>query len=366
MRGMTRSHVRGMILGGAIGDALGAPVETWDLKRITEVHGGPITKYVSPIGHKWFKPEEFLPGMTTDDTQLTVATMEGLLHGHGKATAENNFDRYMDAIAEAHVRAMKHAIGGWGKSTTEAVERIANGVHWSQSGKTEEANRGTGNGVPMKNAPLALWAVSPQGGMKWLDDDTFQFNQRLVDFSAMTHWSSLSAEASVVHANVMYYLLLDNFVPKHFVDLIFEVVWEWRDKADSNGWHTAGLNQTEHTLKDRLHRVGELWWTGKLKSMSTDDLRAEFGNGSCYVYDSLPFSYALFLRNWESFGSVMAAVNAGGDNDTNAKMVGEMLGAVHGIEFFETPELKWTLEGLHGRDGLEALVKQYCETFGVE
>lgn len=360
---MARTHIRGMLIGGAIGDALGAPVETWDLKRITEVHGGPITKYVSPIAHKWFKPEEFLPGMTTDDTQLTVATMEGLLKGHERATNEKTFDRYMDAIAEAHVAAMKHAIGGWGKSTTEAVQRLEAGVHWSQSGKTTEKNRGTGNGVPMKNPPLGAWAVSPVGG-RWLDPDDFQFNQRLVDFSAMTHWSSLSAEASVIHANVMMSLLADHFVPKYLVDLITELVWEWQQEKDHNHWHTAGLEKSDDTLKTPLLKLGRLWASGALKGMSDDDLKAEFGS-SCYVYHSLPFSYALFLRDPESFASVMAAVNAGGDNDTNAKMVGEMLGAVHGLDFFLTPDLKWTVDGLLKSDEIIELADDFCETFGV-
>lgn len=175
MKPVTRSKIRGMLVCGAIGDALGAPVESWGLPKIVEVHGGPIAGYVPPVGHKWFKPDEFLPGMTTDDTQLTVATMEGLISGHQRAVAERDFDRYMDAVAKAHVEAMRFAVGGWGKSTTEAVQRIASGAHWSQSGKTSEMKRGTGNGVPMKNSPLAAWACSPVG-LKWFEDGRFRFN----------------------------------------------------------------------------------------------------------------------------------------------------------------------------------------------
>lgn len=365
---VTRSKIRGMLIGGAIGDALGAPVETWGLDRIVEVHGEPITKYVPPIGHKWFKPEEFKAGMTTDDTQLTVATMVGLMNGHPKATPVN-FDPYMDAIAVAHVEAMKHAIGGWGTTTTEAVRRLANGVHWSQSGKTTEANRGTGNGAPMKNAPLGAWAVS-KVGMKWMDDDKFQFNQRLVDFSAMTHWTKLSAEACVLHANVMYYLLLDSpetFVRKYFLDLIGECVWEWQDEEDSNHWHMAGLNDGEHSLKERMSKLVKLAASGKIQTMSIDEVRGEFGGGSCYIYDSLPFSYALFLRNSvDDIGTVLDAVNAGGDNDTNAKMVGEMLGALHGLEFFQRKNLEWMCDGLVWYADLLAVADKFCDTFGFE
>jgi ADP-ribosylglycohydrolase len=82
------------------------------------------------------------------------------------------------------------------------------------------------------------------------------------------------------------------------------------------------------------------------------------------VYDSLPFSYALFLRNPRSFGSIMEAVNAGGDNDTNAKLVGEMLGAYYGLDFFLTAENKWAVEGLRCYDKLLALADRFCDTFG--
>jgi ADP-ribosylglycohydrolase len=359
-----------MLVGGAIGDALGAPVETWDLPKIVEVHGGPITGYVAPIGHKWFKPDEFFPGMTTDDTQLTAATMKGLINGHPKAKAEGDFDRYMDAIAQAHVEAMQFAIGGWGKTTTEAVLRLANGVHWSQSGKTSEKNRGTTNGVPMKNSPLVAWAVSPEGGKKWFEDAQFHFNQRLVDFSAMTHGSAISAEASVIHANVMRFLLYDkpgdNDLTNQFIDLVADVVWGWQKEQGQRYWHTAQLEKGESTLKDRMLQLARLWSDGRLSDMTIDELKDEFGGGSCYVYDSMPFSYALFLRNPKSFASIMEAVNAGGDNDTNAKMVGEMLGAYHGLAFFLTPENKWAVEGLKGYDKLLALADQFCDTFGVE
>jgi ADP-ribosylglycohydrolase len=369
MKPVTRSKIRGMLVGGAIGDALGAPVETWDLPRIVEVHGGPITGYVAPIAHTWFKPEEFLPGMTTDDTQLTIATMEGLINGHPAARAEGNFDRYMDAIAQAHVAAMKFAIGGWGKSTTEAVQRLASGVHWSHSGKTSEKNRGTGNGVPMKCSPLAAWAGSPGGGMKALRDDRFGFNQRLVDFSAMTHWSVLSAEASVIHANVIYFLLFDepgeSALPKQFVDLVAEVVWRWQNEKGHQGWSTALLEKSERTLRERMLRLARLWADGALATMTIDELKDEFGGGSCSVYDSLPFSYALFLRNPKSFGSIMEAVNAGGDNDTNAKLVGEMLGAWHGLDFFLTPDNHWAVAGLKDHDKLLALADRFCDTFGI-
>ena len=67
-----RSRARGCLLGGAIGDALGAPVEFWSLDEIRRTCG--------PRGVTSFLPAYGLPGgAITDDTQMTLFTAEGLL-----------------------------------------------------------------------------------------------------------------------------------------------------------------------------------------------------------------------------------------------------------------------------------------------
>ncbi|MCA1702603.1 MAG: ADP-ribosylglycohydrolase family protein [Actinobacteria bacterium] len=65
---LARDRIKGCLLGGAIGDALGAPVEFWSLAEIRERLG--------PEGVRTFVPAK---GMVTDDTQMTLFTAEGLL-----------------------------------------------------------------------------------------------------------------------------------------------------------------------------------------------------------------------------------------------------------------------------------------------
>lgn len=179
---MNRNKVRGMVIGGAIGDALGMPVETWTPEKIKEVHPEGITRFVPPKGHKWFDPEKTPAGSTTDDTQLTIATMQGLIAGHDNRKG-SSFEPYMDGIAQAHCTAMKATTDGWGTTTRDAIRRLQNGVHWSISGKTTEPHRGTGNGVPMKIAPLEAFYLSPAANI-FKDDDAFRFHQWCVTYSA--------------------------------------------------------------------------------------------------------------------------------------------------------------------------------------
>lgn len=186
----------------------------------------------------------------------------------------------------------------------------------------------------------------------------------------MTHYTAVSAEASVIHANVMRLLLTvergDDGCVKHFLDLVADAVWSWQDEQGQKGWDTALLERGDRSLKERMTRLALLWSEGKLQSMTIEELKTEFGGGSYHVYDSLPFSYALFFREPSSFGSILDAVNAGGDNDTNAKFVGEMLGASHGLDFFLSPENRWAAEGLKGYGKLLALADEFCDTFGIE
>jgi len=61
----------GCLLGGAVGDALGAPIEFMTLEQIRLKFGNAgLTDYAEAYGRK---------GAITDDTQMTMFTAEGLL-----------------------------------------------------------------------------------------------------------------------------------------------------------------------------------------------------------------------------------------------------------------------------------------------
>lgn len=66
-----RARVRGCLLGGAIGDALGAPIEFDTLAVIREDHGpAGLAELIEAFGRR---------GAVTDDTQMTLFVVEGLI-----------------------------------------------------------------------------------------------------------------------------------------------------------------------------------------------------------------------------------------------------------------------------------------------
>jgi len=92
---MWQSRVRGCLLGGAIGDALGGPVEFESGREILTEHPELLRTFVSG-GSGW------PPGTVTDDTQMTLFTIEGLIQagvreqGLDLAAVHHAYDRWLD------------------------------------------------------------------------------------------------------------------------------------------------------------------------------------------------------------------------------------------------------------------------------
>jgi ADP-ribosylglycohydrolase/protein-tyrosine phosphatase len=80
----TPAHYRGCLLGGAVGDALGAPVEFLSYDDIVEKFGSRgISEFAPVFGRK---------GAITDNTQMTLFTAEGLLRGYCREAAKGVLD----------------------------------------------------------------------------------------------------------------------------------------------------------------------------------------------------------------------------------------------------------------------------------
>jgi hypothetical protein len=79
-----RDRIAGCLLGGAVGDALGAAVEFMSLAEIREMFGANgIAEYAEEYGRF---------GAMTDDTQMTLFTAEGLLRAQVGSVAEGVCD----------------------------------------------------------------------------------------------------------------------------------------------------------------------------------------------------------------------------------------------------------------------------------
>ena len=141
-------HVRGCIIGGVIGDAMGGPFE-----------GRP-----GPLRFK-----EHTAWSISDDSQLTLATCESIIE-LGKVSPEH--------IAQQFVHWYRaRRITGMGASTLKALRDLDAGVHWALAGAKGEMS--AGNGAAMRIAPLAFH----------LDPAIAEERQTIRDVCRITHHS---------------------------------------------------------------------------------------------------------------------------------------------------------------------------------
>lgn len=92
-----RARVRGCLLGGAIGDALGNPVEFLSLGGIRAKYGEAGITGLVPDG-------DGAVGTVTDDTQMTLFTAEGYLRGYARAAAKGIGGAETALVREAYLR----------------------------------------------------------------------------------------------------------------------------------------------------------------------------------------------------------------------------------------------------------------------
>jgi len=101
-------------------------------------------------------------------------------------------------------------------------------------------------------------------------------------------------------------------------------------------------------------------WRSNYGGMPSDDIVKYCGSGGFLAHDSLPFSYAYFLRAPLSIDALYDVVSAGGDADTNGSFVGSLLGALHGRSIFP----KHLVDGLVNRDALMERAEAFCDAIG--
>lgn len=92
-----RARVRGALLGGAIGDALGNPVEFLSLDGIRRTHGERGVRGL-------VEDADGVVGRITDDTQMTLFTAEGLIRAHARARSEGIGGAEAELVRNAYRR----------------------------------------------------------------------------------------------------------------------------------------------------------------------------------------------------------------------------------------------------------------------
>ncbi|MEQ8963258.1 MAG: ADP-ribosylglycohydrolase family protein, partial [Coleofasciculus sp. C2-GNP5-27] len=130
---MNWNRIEGMILGLAIGDALGNTTESLTLQQ-SQIQYGEIRDYL-PNRYANYRPV----GLPSDDTQLAIWMLEELNANHGLDP---------DRLAQ---RFTQGRIFGIGSTVKGFLRHYKRGLPWFESGP-----KSAGNGALMRIAPIVI------------------------------------------------------------------------------------------------------------------------------------------------------------------------------------------------------------------
>jgi ADP-ribosylglycohydrolase len=310
-----RERIRGCLLGLAVGDAYGAPLEFLRRREILDQFGpdGPA-ELATWGGHPG--------GCFTDDTQMSIATARGLLDWRKEsgwapratidhaALAQAIWQRYL----EWH-RSREWQGRGPGSACLQALS----------SGKPVANSKGCG-GV-MRVAPL---------GCAGLRDGAFEAGARA---AALTHRHPTSDAASGFQALIVERLVGGDDLPEAVAAARQALAaWPGSDEALTAVNTAIALAEASIDTYDALGRIGQV-------GIETPDER---GKG-WVAEEALGIGLLCALRFTGDFAAgLRAAALISGDSDSTASIAGAILGAVDGPEVIPTP---W-LDQLEGRGEL--------------
>ena len=333
MRLDTRQLCINVMRGVHLGDAMGVPFEMRTRQEILALVGPKGVDRprfdLDPATRKLPDTRGLAPGSTSDDSQLNDATAEGLILA----------GRYVPELQILlHLRELWRDVAGWGGTTKRSLyeldkwyrnRRKGFGINpqpaikkekdqklWSESEERDPRHparrreNARGNGPAMKIAPFGVRYGLLGGG----DFDSGEALEEILQFSRMTHADPVCAIAAYAVAAIISDSIASN------PDVAAQRLLERVESAEKT---LVFLHQGPDRFSVALEKA--------LKLMDEPEALWALGSaGKADALSTVPMAIAIWWRHVADFGpqpAVLEAINAGGDTDTVAAMVGAMMGA---------------------------------------
>ena len=306
-----QDKARGILVGGAIGDALGRSVERMNPGSYW------IEKY-----EKWKGWESGAIGTITDDTQMTIWLAELLIENKGLNP---------EHVAKSFT---SHRIRGIGTATREFVSNFKDrNLSWFESGINS-----SGNGVAMRSSPIGIYFRNNFENLKLAGG----IHAIITHNDPMAIASGIVVSVAISLLLSMRSLQLTSLEEKiEFCNLLAASIEDIESKFPYLTRNTK-LNSTLFTrikieIPEFLSRninpkdVNEIFWSG------------------AYVLESLPFALYCFLFSTNDFRSTLLnSVNYSRDSDTVGSLACSFSGALNGMNEID----KYYIENLEFKDYL--------------
>lgn len=315
--------IRGSLMAGAAGDALGYPVEFMSRKAIFSNYGDK--------GITQFKLDRNGKALVSDDTQMTLFTANGMLTGltRGCDPEKNIEDAYVDWFFTQTGIKGDTSVCTWLRDLPEMAHRRAPGTTCMSACESlimheKPHNNSKGCGGIMRVAPVGLLDAAYRAK----EGDGLFATDRLAEAGAFI--------AKATHLHPLGYmpaalvtLLLSRLVPLTpqeanasivgMVEEALDVIMRMEGNAHAADKKYLGdltkkaiqLAQSDVTDESAIRQLGEGW----------------------VAEESWAISLFCAVRHIDSLkDAIIAAVNHDGDSDSTGSMTGNIMGAIYGYE----------------------------------
>ena len=299
---------RGCLMGGAIGDALGWPVEFVKYRDIIRRYG--------PDGIQDLQLQSHGRAEITDDTQMTLFTAEGILRAetrgrqkgicHPPSVVFFAYQRWLLTQGYSRISDYKWIYDGWLLGVKDLHATRAPGssclsalTSQKQGTIKEPINNSKGCGGVMRAAPAGLFYQKENA-----------FNMA-AEFAALTH----GHPSGYLPAGALAYIIASIIEGQDIETAVKDTIGELEAHAGHDEC-ARSLNQAIALVKsglpavEAITRLGE-GWVGE---------------------EALAISVYCVLKHQDNFKKALAAsVNHNGDSDSAGAITGNILGAYLGL-----------------------------------
>lgn len=286
-------RVEDAVLGLCVGDALGVPVEFLTRDQLTD-------RPVSDM--RGFGTHRQPAGTWSDDTSLTLCTMDSLVNGFNDYDMMTKFLKWLDG-GEYTARGGVFDVG---IATRNAITRFSVGKPPFDCGCASEYDNG--NGSLMRILPLVFYLEALYGREHMLCDESLGI---IHNISALTHAHPRSQIACGIYIAVASKLMDQMSMEQAFVEGVQEIMTIYSNMPE--------FSSESHHYQRLLN--------SNFKNLEEPEIRS-----SGYVVDTLEAAFWCLLSTNDYKSCVLKAVNLGGDTDTVAAVAGGLAGLIYGKE----------------------------------
>ncbi len=308
-----------ILLGFAIGDAMGVPVE---FQSREELSRNPVTFYIG------FGTHSVPPGTWSDDTSMTLATLDSFCFGLDYDDMMKKFCQWKDHGSYTAT----NQVFDIGITTEIALEQYKLGKKPLECGCCGEFDNG--NGSLMRIIPAVFYTRSRMNGASLEEQLDVIHN-----VSALTHAHPRSKMACGIYFFVLNALL---------------------DKPCKKDSIPTGLKSAEEYYRDSAEFCSEYLSFKRLFAAHFKDTPEQEIRSSGYVVDTLEAAVWCVLNTDTYEDCILKAVNLGNDTDTVAAIAGGLAGCLYGRNGTNGISIL-LMKHLIGRKQILALCEQFFE-----